>query len=1189
MTVADRDREPHPHLENRRPGQYRLDDRFLADAGTVFLTGIQALARLPMEQLRADRRVGLNTAAFVSGYQGSPLGGFGEAVVSAARLAPELPIVFQPGMNEEYGASAVMGSQLAAIQPDCRYDGIVGLWYGKAPGVDRAADALRHAVYTGTSMHGGAVAIVGDDSAAKSSTIPSSSAGLLFNMHMPILYPGDPNEILRLGRHAIALSRATGLWVAMKIVADVADATASVDLHPEVFQPVIPMVDGRPYQHRPDGRLLTPHTLELEREIIDVRYELARRYAADNQLNYVTSDPSDAWIGIVSSGITYREVLEAFRRLGLTSEAEIAACGIRLLKMGMPMPFNAETMRSFARGVREVLVIEEKTPNIESLLKDALYPLADRPVVVGKTDEEGRLLFPTWGALDADVILPPLRRRLEATIGDRLAPIPRLAQRELIPLSVQRSPFFCSGCPHNRSTEVPEGSLVGAGIGCHTMTLLMDPDRVGDIAAITCMGNEGTQWIGMSSFVDRKHLFQNLGDGTFFHSGQLAIQAAVAAKVDITYKLLYNGTVAMTGGQDPEGQRPIESVVDALLAQGVSKVLVTTDDIGRYRGRFGRSILPRGVEVWGRERLIEAQEQLAAIEGVTVLIHDQACAAEARRDRKRGLIPTPPHRVVINPRLCEGCGDCGQVSNCLSVQPIDTFFGPKTHIDQTTCNLDYSCLEGDCPSFMTVTFDDPELARTGGRSVGGADRPPAPVDLPEPRLVVPADDFALRITGIGGTGVVTVAQVLGTAAMLQGFNVRGLDQIGLSQKAGPVVSDVRLNRDDATPTNRLGEGQADLLLAFDQLVAASDRGLLTAAGERTAVVGSTSTTPTGEMITHLDVRQPPVDELAARIASVTRPSAQYWADAEAITTDLFGSATTANVFVVGMAVQAGCLPVDPSMLERAIELNGVSVAANIEALRWGRAQVARPEAVAAARALASPGPTPARRRPPAELRTRIDAMALPTEVAGALDRYAVELVAWGDTAVAAHWLSTVERVAAAERAAVPSSSRLIETVASSLYKLLAYKDEYEVARLMLDDEGLSEARRLEAAGGRLSWKLHPPMLRALGMDTKIDIGAWAEPGIKLLAKGKRLRGTRLDPFGRTEIRRIERELPTEYVAAIDRVLPVLRVDNLDGVVELAALVGMVRGYEHIKLANIERYRMALAEASRQLTMERTTA
>ncbi len=1142
----------HQHLGT---ANYRLEDRFLADEGTVFLTGIQALARLPLEQLRADRRAGRNTAAFVSGYQGSPLGGFGDAIADAARLAPDLPIVFEPGMNEEYGASAVMGSQLAAIQPDCRYDGIVGLWYGKAPGVDRASDALRHAVYTGTSMQGGAVAIVGDDPAAKSSTIPSSSAGLLFNMHVPILYPGDPNETLKLGRHAVALSRATGLWVAMKIVADVADATGTVELHPEAFNPVLPLVDGQPYQHRPDGRLLTPHTLELEREIIEVRYELARRYAADNKLNYLTADPADAWIGIVASGITYREVLEAFRRLGLRSEDEIAACGIRLLKMGMPLPFNAETMRQFARGVREVFVIEEKTPNIESLLKDALYPLADRPVVVGKADEEGRTLCPAWGALDADVIVPLLRRRLEVTLGDRLAPVPNRPQRELIPLSVQRTPFFCSGCPHNRSTEVPDGSLVGAGIGCHTMTLLMDPERVGDIAAITCMGNEGTQWIGMAPFIDRKHLFQNLGDGTFFHSGQLAIQAAIAAKVNITYKLLYNGTVAMTGGQDPEGQLPVAAITSTLLTQGASRVLITTEDVGRYR----HVKLPKGVDVWNRDRLIEAQEVLATTPGVTVLIHDQACAAEARRDRKRGVIATPPHRVIINPRICEGCGDCGQVSNCLSVQPIDTFFGPKTHIDQTTCNLDYSCLEGDCPSFMTVTFDDPELARLGGRPADRSGAPQPPADLPDPTLVVPADDFALRITGIGGTGVVTVAQVLGTAAMLEGFQVRGLDQIGLSQKAGPVVSDVRLNRDHPTPTNRLGEGQADLLLAFDQLVAASDKGLLTAAGDRTTVVGSNSTTPTGEMITHLDVRQPPVDELAARIALVTRASAQFWADAEAVTVDLFGSSTTANLFVVGMAVQAGCLPIEPSMIERAIELNGVSVSANTAAFRWGRTQIAQPDAVAAARAF-SAAPAPAADIDP-------------------LDRYASELRAWGSEATVARWRTVVDRVAWPRARTARSRSPWPPT----LFKLMAYKDEYEVARLMTDTEGLAEARRLVDAGGRLSWKLHPPMLRALGMDSKIDIGSWAEPGVKLLAKGKRLRGTRLDPFGRAHVRRVERELPDEYIAAVDRALGVLSADNLSAVIAVAALPDLVRGYEDIKLANVDRYRSALAAALGSLT------
>ncbi|MGI9607418.1 MAG: indolepyruvate ferredoxin oxidoreductase family protein [Acidimicrobiales bacterium] len=1145
---------------------YRLDDRYTADEGTVFLTGIQALARLPLEQLRADRLVGLRTAAFVSGYQGSPLGGYGEAVRAAARTEPELPLTFRQGMNEEYAATAVMGSQLAAARPDAKYDGVVGIWYGKAPGVDRAADALRHSVYAGTSMHSGAVAIVGDDPAAKSSTIPSSSAGLLADMHMPVLYPGDPAEALDLGRHAIAMSRATGLWSALKIVADVADATANVDLDLGRVVPVIPLLDGERYVHAPDGRLLTPHTVDLEREIYEVRYELARMYASDNKLNHVTVDPADGWIGIIASGITYREVREALARLGLDSDRSIAGAGIRLLKMGMPLPFNPETMRNFARGLEQVFVIEEKSANIESLLKDALYSLPDRPVVVGRVDEAGEFLVPGWGALDADTIVPILRRRLEGRVGERLVPEKTERTRTLIPIGVERSPFFCSGCPHNRSTQVPEGSVIGAGIGCHTMTLLMDPDRVGDIAGLTCMGNEGTQWIGMADFVDTDHMIQNLGDGTYFHSGQLAIQAAVASGVNITFKLLYNGTVAMTGGQDPEGQLPIPKVVDTLLAQGVNRVLVTTDDTSRY----GRRDLPRGVDVWDRTRLMEAQEVLAGTPGTTVLIHDQECAAEARRARKRGQVETPNQRIVINHRICEGCGDCGQVSNCLSVQPHDTVFGRKTTIDQTTCNLDYSCLEGDCPSFMTITTGKPSRNARSRRDPEVA----APPSSPEPVAIVPIDDFSMRITGIGGTGVVTVAQVIGTAAMLDGFHVRGLDQIGLSQKAGPVVSDVRLSKSGPSFTNRLGEAQANLLLAFDQLVAGSDKGLLTCDADTTIAVGSTSTTPTGAMITHPEIALPSPDELAELIGGSTRPE-HWWADAQAITTDLFGSSTTANVFVVGMAVQAGALPVTVDAIEKAIALNGVAIDANLAAFHWGRAQVHDSSAVDAARAQVHPHDAPS---PVERFTDRLDRLDIDPVLRERLSMFAGELVAWGNESTALDWFDVLDRVYAAETSVDSSSVRLLEAVAAGLYKLIAYKDEYEVARLMTDVLGTEEAHDLAAdTSGKVAWKLHPPMLRALGMDRKITIGEWATPAVRALARGKRFRGTAFDPFGRAEVRRVERELSGEYLAAIDTVLERLSPINVDGSVSIAELPDLVRGYEDIKLANVQIFRGRLAE------------
>ena len=1159
---------------------YQLNDRYQADEGTVFLTGIQALARLPLEQLRADRRAGLDTAAFVSGYQGSPLGGYGQAVEAAARIATDLPIVFRQGMNEEYGATAVMGSQLASAQPDARHDGVVGIWYGKAPGVDRAADALRHAVYAGTSMHGGAIALVGDDPNAKSSTVPSSSAGLLYDMHMPLLYPGDPAEALDLGRHAIAMSRATGLWSAVKIVADVADASASVDLSPDRVRPIIPLIDGQPYQHTPYGQLLTPMTVEIEREIVEVRYELARRYATDNHLNVVTVDPSDAWIGIVSSGITYREVRESLARLGLRNNHDVEAAGIRLLKMGMPMPFNPQTVRNFSRGLTELVVVEEKSPNIESLIKDALYAVADRPVIVGKTDETGARMLPLWGGLDADNIMPVLRARLAPRLEERLAPLPR--ERTMIPLAVERSPFFCSGCPHNRSTEVPDGAVVGAGIGCHTMTLLMDPERVGDIAGLTCMGNEGTQWIGMSDFVETNHIFQNLGDGTFFHSGQLAIQAAIASGVNITYKLLWNGTVAMTGGQDPEGQLPLQSVIDMLLAQGVARVLVTTDDVDRDRGD-----LAKGVDVWDRTRLIEAQELLATTPGVTVLIHDQACAAEARRDRKRGLIETPPERVFINHRICEGCGDCGQISNCLSVQPIETPFGRKTHIDQTTCNLDYSCIEGDCPSFMTVTTDEPGwlqrfLARRSKPSAAAtnlsATAAAPPTHFPTPQPLVPVNSFSLRITGIGGTGVVTVAQVLGTAAMLAGYEVRGLDQIGLSQKAGPVVSDLRLSLDTPSYTNRLGDRQADLLLAFDQLVAASEKGLSACDSDRTVVIGSTSGTPTGAMITHPDIAMPTPATLAATIRNHTTEH-HFWADAQSTTEDLLGSAMAANIFVIGMAVQSGGLPIGADFIEQAIELNGVAVAANTAAFRFGRLQVSDPSQVNNARVATEGLPLTI---PPTTFATELDSLGAQAERWDHLAMLATELEAWGDRTDATRWFQVLDRVRRSEWAIDTTSDRLVDAVADGLFKLIAYKDEYEVARLMVEPEGLAEAQELVAEGGTMSYRLHPPMLRALGLDKKISIPATAAPALGTLARGKRLRGSFLDPFRWAEVRKVERKLANEYIATIDRALAKLSAQNFDRVVELAETPDLVRGYEDIKLANVEHYRIRVAELLAEL-------
>jgi len=1156
---------------------YRLSDRYTRDHGTVFMTGVQALARLPLEQLRVDRVNGLTTAAFVAGYPGSPLGGVDSAMSAAASLAPELPIVLRPSLNEEYAATAVMGSQLAASRPDSRYDGVVGLWYGKAPGVDRASDALRHAVFAGTDPNGGAVALVGDDPSAKSSTVPSSSAASLADMHIPVLYPGDPAEALDLGRHAIAMSRATGLWTSLKIVADVADGSATVDLDPTRVSPVVPLIDGAPYRHSPDGRLLTPHTVEIEREIYEVRYALALEYAALNHLNHTTVDPQDAWIGIVSSGITYREVREALARLGLGSDPEISKAGIRLLKLGMPIPFNASTIRSFSAGLEQIFVIEEKHPNVENLIKNALYNHTEHPLVIGKFDEAGTTLLPGHGALSADQIMPALWRRLGDRLGDRLAPPPPV--RERIPLKVTRTPFFCSGCPHNRSTVVPEGTLVGVGIGCHTMVMLADPERVGDIAGLTCMGNEGAQWIGMERFVETDHLTQNLGDGTYFHSGQLAIQAAIAAESHITYKLLWNSAVAMTGGQDPAGQIELADVAAQLLGQGVRRIILTTDDPSKHR----RGRLPQAVEVWHRTRILEAQESLRATPGVTMMIHDQRCAAEARRDRKRGKVSTPRTRVVINHRICEGCGDCARVSNCLSVQPIDTPFGRKTTIDQTSCNLDLSCLEGDCPAFVSITR--PRLRRWHARAdlpeqaTGSDSGPPGVLPAPPEGL----RDVSVHITGIGGTGVVTVAQLIGTAAMLEGARIHGLDQIGLSQKAGPVVSDIRITHGGAADSSRVGSGQADLLLAFDLLVAASWTGLSASQSSRTAVVGSISITPPGEKVAHPEIDMPTVDELLARVEAVTLPDQRHWVDAGEVTTALFGSNITANVFVVAMAVQAGLLPVDPALIEEAIALNGVSVNANLAAFRWGRWQVADPLVVAAEVERKS-APAAEQANLPADLSGRIEALAVgDRHLCDVLTRLANDLLGYQNLALAERYLTRIEVVAEAERSVAPGSSRLTAAAAVGLHKLLAYKDEYEVARLMLDMSANSAVDPIARPGDKVAWRLHPPTLKALGVRGKISISTRWRPVFSLLAHGKRLRGSLLDPFSRNPIRRMERALPGEYESALDRILEHLDATNLDQAVTVAELPDLVRGFEDLKCRNVAIFRSRLAELTAEST------
>jgi indolepyruvate ferredoxin oxidoreductase len=955
----------------------------------------------------------------------------------------------------------------------------------------------------------------------------------------------------------------------MKIVAPVADGTATVELASDRVVPVIPdlvppgSTDGEPYVHHPDANLLAPRTLELEHDFRVVRAELIRRYADANGLNHPTVDPSDAWMGLVASGYTYHQLRDALRRLGLATEHEIAAAGIRLLQMQMPVNFDPAIVRRFAGGLREIVVVEEKNPTLELMVKDALYSAADRPAVYGKRHPDGRTLMTETGILEADAMVGGLRERLEPTLGDRLAPEPPAPREHVrIPVTVARTPYFCSGCPHNRSTRAPDGSLVGGGIGCHTMILLMDDERLGDVCGITQMGGEGAQWIGMSPFVERQHFVQNLGDGTFFHSGQLAIQAAVAAGVNITYKLLYNGTVAMTGGQDAVGAVGVPQIVTALLAHGVSDVLITTED----RARYDHVELPAGprgpIEVWDRRRLDEAQRRLAATPGVTVLINDQACAAHRRQLRKRGKVPTPNVRVAINHRICEACGDCGVVSNCLSVQPIDTPLGTKTTIDQDSCNLDFSCLDGDCPSFMTIELPPKREQRCMG-------------DLPSGRLPDPAGGpttaavpWAVRLVGIGGTGVVTTSQILGTAAMLDGLDVQGLDQTGLSQKAGPVVSDLRFTRGGPAQTNSIGAGGCDVIIALDLLTAATDRMLAVADPGRTALVGSTSETPTGSMVGHPETDYPDLAALTARFDGEVAPD-PLLVDAAGLCHRLLGSTAGANIFMTGVAVQAGLLPISPSSIATAIELNGVAVEANLAAFAWGRWWVADPATVeedSEVVATAADEPEMYVDPLPSSLGERIGSIGLARPLDDLVRLLAADLVGYQNEAYARRFVDRIAALDAAARRAGDTEGRLTGTAARSLHQFMAYKDEYEVARLLLGPEGRATAAAVGGPDAKVSWRLHPPTLSALGMAQKIAIPQTAgRPMMRALAASKRLRGTKLDPFGRTEVRRTEREILDRFERALDRVTSVVDADHLEAAIALAELPRAVRGYERLKL------------------------
>jgi indolepyruvate ferredoxin oxidoreductase len=1134
-----------------------LLDRYRATEGRVLLSGVQALVRLAMDQRRADLATGRDTAGFISGYPGSPLAGLDLELTRRADLLSDLDVVHRPGLNEELAATAVAGSQLAMTRPDHTKEGVFAMWYGKAPGLDRASDALRHGNLMGAHRLGGVLVCVGDDPQAKSSSVPSTSEPALYSLAMPILAPADPQEILDLGRHGFALSRLCGLWVGMRIPASVADCTQTVEVSPGRVRPLEPdlVVDGAPFAHQVSAQLLGAKLIELETSLYGPRIEIARRYAAVNALNQVTARGPNDVLGIVAAGPAYLSVVRALHRVGLEM-GDLAGAGVRLLKVSMPFPLDEDLVQEFAAGLEEILVVEDKRAFLETLIKSALYRVAGAPAIIGKADEEGRVLVPATGEVDPDSLVGVIAARLlrcrEVASVQRWTERTRPVSPE--PLSIVRGAYFCSGCPHNTSVRVPEGAIVGSGSGCHGLAIQMDTRQVGTVVGRFQMGGEGAMWNGMAPFVSTSHFFQNLGDGTLAHSGSLAIRAAVASKVNITFKLLVNDTVAMTGGQPIAGGRGVGDLVRQLLAEGVRRIIITSDEPRRARAKG----LPRGVDVWPRRRLVEAQALLASTPGVTVLLHDQECAAELRRKRKRGLAVTPRERVHVNTRLCERCGDCGTASNCLSVRSVETPFGTKTQIHQESCNLDLSCLNGRCPALVTVRT--PSTSEEPTRAVF------APLAVADPRSHVARDTFTVRLTGIGGTGVLTVAQIVAMAAHLEGRFVRELDQTGIAQKGGAVVSDLRLSTSAELTTARLGEEECDLYLGCDVLVAATSPNLMVASPQRTVAVTSTALVPIGRQIADSAIVTPPLDVMRARIDARSRPELNVWIDASRLAHERLGSDGYANVLLLGAAFQAGALPLNSASIERAIELNGVDVEANRQAFQWGRHEVA-----SRLDASTSPPAAPAAR----DFRFESIVSMVGATSGGELDDLVrtrvADLADYQDREYAQEYARVLALARAADQGLGRGDGAFSRAVAVELHRLMSYKDEYEVARLHLSRGARDELEGAFGATRRVTYHLMPPSLGSLGLKKKLRLRWSATWAFHALRAARRLRGTALDPFGRSAERREERRVRDDYVATVEHLSKTLRTDTYEFALEVANLPSEIRGFGEIKSLAIHQY------------------
>jgi indolepyruvate ferredoxin oxidoreductase len=1122
----------------------RLSDKYTVETGSVYLTGIQALVRLPMEQMRRDRRAGLKTGAFISGYEGSPLGGYDLQLARSRKLLEEHNIVFRPGVNEDLAATSVMGSQIFEVVGKSKVDGVLGMWYGKGPGVDRSGDIFRHANLAGTGKNCAALVLAGDDHSCKSSTIPHQSDFSLYNVGIPFLYPGNTQEIIDYGLMAIALSRFSGAWVGLKLVTDICDGGGTVVV--DADSPTIRIPAN--YEKTVDTRLVPPITLALEHEVNSRRLQAAIEFARLNKLNRIVGQPvSPAWLGIASAGKSYYDMMQALRDLGI-GEGDLAALGIRIAKFGMTFPLDKEFAREFADGLETLLVIEEKRSFLELHLRDALYACATRPVVIGKIDEHGAPLFPASGELDPDKIAKVLgelliTRGAADKITARLQFIDNIAARPREIASATRASNFCSGCPHNRSLLLLPGQVAGGGIGCHTMGMrLIDSNR--SFSFLTHMGGEGAPWIGMAPFVEHQHIFQNIGDGTFFHSGSLAVQALVASGLNITYKILYNGHVAMTGGQAAMGALTIPQLTKKLEAEGIRKIVVLAEDPDRWANVEFAS----NAQVRDRSELQNTLAELEKVPGVTAMIYDQECAAEKRRKRSRGTYAEPVQRLMINEEVCEGCGDCVKQANCMSLTPVMTDRGQKTRIHQSSCNKDYSCALGDCPSFVGVKI------KPGTGLKKNAIRSLPATEVPEPREVAQIGDaYRIVMPGIGGTGVVTINALLATAAWIDGLYVATLDQTGSAQKGGAVMSHLLLSRKPLAAPNRTNIGNADVILGFDVIGVASPEHLKFASPERTTAVLNSNLTPTIDVIRG---RSPLAGSsaLLEKINAVTRRGRNIFIDGNRVAEGLFGSHLAVNLFMVGVAYQGGLIPLSMNAIEQAIRLNEVDIEKNLQVFEWGRKYYHDAKSV--------------------------EEFLAPKREAGdskGLDRVA-ELTAYQNAAWAKTYSDFVSEVA-------KRAPALEEPVARYLYKLMAYKDEYEVARLLTKREFTKQIHDTWEQVDSITYNLHPPMLRRFGFKRKLKLGAWFRGPLKMLASMKGLRGGALDIFGYSSHRKMERELINWYRQLISRVMDHMTEDNPTQALEIAALPDQIRGYEHIKEESIERVKKLAEEKLTAMSAE----